>query len=79
MSSHKFKGTGEETQVDCPKEGVLKVSDSTMFNPEFCPYCGETVSNSDHRVDTDICEVFCENTIQSTWRFCPLCGVRKEK
>lgn len=41
----------------------------------YCPYCGGETCREDHRIDPEIPEVFCENTIMSTPRYCMGCGV----
>lgn len=76
QDEHRFEGVGEDTQVFCPDNGILSVSGDS-FDPDFCPYCGESVTNANHRVDVEVCEVFCKNTPQSTWRFCPMCSSSK--
>lgn len=77
QNKHRFEGVGENTQVFCPSNGILSVSEGS-FEPDFCPYCGESVENKNHRVDRTVYEVFCETSLQSTWRFCPMCGDSKE-
>ncbi|WP_141551764.1 hypothetical protein [Natrinema sp. CBA1119] len=36
----------------------------------YCPYCGKETYGDDHRVDDELPEVFCENSIMSTPRYC---------
>lgn len=40
----------------------------------FCPYCGDEVHGDEHRRDEDNREVWCENSIMSTPRYCMGCG-----
>lgn len=75
---HSFEGVGRETRVYCPENGLLSVSEPQDFDPDYCPYCGGDTENDSHRVDSEVCEVFCENSTQSTWRYCPMCGDSNE-
>lgn len=79
MSDHTSSGVGAETAVYCPEansEFGPKPSAQDTFN--YCPYCGESTDSKNHRVDTEISEVFCEETGMSTYRFCPNCGERTD-
>lgn len=73
---HRCDGTGGETQTYCPSFGEwVGPHPDASFNVVYCPYCGDSVTDDDHRVDREVGEVFCEHTGQSTWRYCPRCGV----
>lgn len=77
--SHKFEGVGQDTRVFCPEEDEwIAVSAADGFDPSFCPYCGDNAHDASHRVAPRLCEVFCENSTQSTWRYCPICGRRDD-
>lgn len=77
--SHQFEGIGPDTRVFCPESDEWTgVSASDGFDPTYCPYCGDSALDANHRVEPRLCEVFCENTTQSTWRYCPECGRRDE-
>lgn len=78
-NQHREIGLGAATRVYCPRtEEWYGPHPEAGFDVSFCPYCGGDATNDDHRIDREVCEVFCENTIQSTWRFCPNCGDRIE-
>lgn len=72
---HTVDGTGMDTVAKCPDTGQQygpgAVNETAA---SYCPYCGETVENGDHRVARRYSEVFCENTNMANWRYCPGCG-----
>lgn len=74
-AQHRSSGVGAETRVYCPEDAEwFGPHPDASFDVDFCPYCGADATDEDHRVDGVIGEVFCENTIMSTWRYCPSCG-----
>jgi len=74
-NGHFVKGVGVQTMVKCPeKEMEYGPGSINETNPDWCPYCGESVENVDHRVARRFSEVFCENTNMANWRYCPGCG-----
>jgi len=76
-SEHIVEGVEMETVAKCPKTGKQYGPGAlNETRPEYCPYCGESVENDDHRVARRFSEVFCENTNMANWRYCPGCGER---
>lgn len=74
-TDHEVTGVGCETVVRCSETGrAYGPGTIDPTNPAYCPYCGDAVDDSDHRLARRFDEVFCENTIMSTWRYCPGCG-----
>lgn len=72
---HSVSGVGGETAVWCPfTEQLFGPGGISHF--EYCPYCGSSVEDEDHSVDTSVDEVFCPDTTMSTYRYCPNCGDR---
>lgn len=80
QQAHTSGGVGGETYVTCPDH------DGEMFGPHpdarntlsYCPYCGVEATDGDHRPHEGRFEVFCPETIMSTYRYCPNCGDRIE-
>ena len=69
------RGVGEKTRVVCSHDGEpYGPHPDTSFDIQCCPYCGGDATDGDHRIDPNVGEVFCEQTGQSTWQFCPNCG-----
>jgi hypothetical protein len=71
---HEVLGVCEDTRVRCENGNVYGVEEIADWKFNYCPYCGASVARSDHRVDADAREVFCEETNQANWRYCPHCG-----
>ena len=76
MSTHSINGVGDDTFVNCPSGLLYGPAEDAENIFNYCPYCGEDTENKNHTVDKEISEVFCDNTIMSTYRFCPNCSVR---
>lgn len=74
--AHEMQGVGDETRVSCPESGSEHGPHETAESGmTFCPYCGvEVQTEENHREHEDGNEVFCPETIMSTWRYCPKCG-----
>ena len=78
-TNHRNTGVGKWTRTYCPEVGE-------WFGPHpeaemivsCCPYCGGLVEDDDHQLHEDGNEVTCDNTGQSTYRFCPHCGARTD-
>lgn len=74
-TDHRLQGVGEDTRVFCPDtEYWYGPYSPASFDAAFCPYCGENTEGSEHQVDTEVREVFCPHSSQSTWRYCSHCG-----
>lgn len=74
MSEHTVSGVGGETVVQCSNGKLYGPSDDAIDVYAYCPYCGAETSSDSHTVDTNISEVFCDETSMSTYRYCPKCG-----
>jgi len=77
MSSdtHRSIGVAEETKVICEFDGGAYGPAGDRM-PVRCPYCGGNARGGKHTIILDGDEVICEDTSQSTYRFCPGCGER---
>lgn len=74
MTEHTLSGVAEDTYVYCPEADETFGPGGESVDFEYCFYCGEAAHNERHRVDEEISEIFCDNTIMSTYRYCPHCG-----
>lgn len=73
--NHRCTGTGTDTKVKCEETGRTYGPGSLAeTKPNYCPYCGVSIEDEEHRVARRFSEVFCEETTMSTWRSCPGCG-----
>jgi len=75
MTTHERYGVGEDTKVICEHDGGAYGPAGDRL-PIHCPYCGGNARGGKHRIVLDGDEVLCDDTTQSTYRFCPGCGER---
>lgn len=74
-ATHTNEGVGTDTRTYCPETDTwYGLHEDATWKISYCPYCGDSATTDDHRIDDEICEVFCENTTMSTWRYCPSCS-----
>ena len=86
-ANHWSSGMGDDTVVYCPHaDALLDGDEKTLLGPggntrrlAHCFYCGEDARDNEHRIDRENSETHCENTSQSTVRFCPHCGERVDQ
>lgn len=72
---HSIRGVGDETRVDCGRDKTIYgPHPDALKNFQYCPYCGADAQDDEHRLHAGGGEVFCENTVMSTYRYCPGCG-----
>jgi hypothetical protein len=78
INEHSIEGVGGETVAKCPKTGEEygPSGRNSISSCDWCPYCGESVNNSEHNVTEK--DIFCENTNMANWRYCPNCGDKVE-
>lgn len=74
-TDHEVQGTGLDTVVRYTEtEQAYGPATIDPTEPKFCPYCGDSATDTSHRLARAYDEVFCDHTSRSTWGYCPGCG-----